>query len=59
MIHINTKTFFEKLQLIVENKELIKLQLTGKREKSSDLKKIIVTAVEIKKRLLFEFCVPS
>ena len=49
MIHSNTKTFFEKLQLIVENKELIKLQLTGKREKSSDLKKIIVTAVEIKK----------
>ena len=59
MIHGNTKNFFEKLQLIVENKELIKLQLTGKRDKSSDLKKIIVTAVEIKKRLLSEFRIPS
>lgn len=55
MIHINTKTFFDKLQLIVENKELIKLQLTGKREKSSDLKKIIVTAVEIKKGYCLNF----
>ncbi|MBP7612453.1 MAG: hypothetical protein KA753_04765, partial [Paludibacter sp.] len=55
MIHSNTKTFFEKLQLIVENKELIKLQLTGKREKSSDLKKIIVTAVEIKKGYCLNF----
>ena len=55
MIHSNTKTFFEKLQIIVENKELIKLQLTGKREKSSDLKKIIVTAVEIKKGYCLNF----
>lgn len=55
MIHSNTKTFFEKLQLIVENKELIKLQLTGKREKSSDLKKIIVTPVEIKKGYCLNF----
>ena len=55
MIHSNTKTFFEKLQIIVENKELIKLQLTGKREKSSNLKKIIVTAVEIKKGYCLNF----
>ncbi len=55
MIHINTKTFFEKLQLFVEKKELIKLQLTGKRDKTSDLKKIIVTAVEIKKGYCLNF----
>src|ERR1035437_5142963 len=55
MIHSNTTSFFEKLQLLVENKELTKLQLSGKRDKSSDLKKIIVTAVEIKKGYCLNF----
>src|ERR1035437_3737380 len=55
MIHSNTTSFFEKLQLLVENKELTKLQLSGKRDKSSDLKKIIVTAVELKKGYCLNF----
>ncbi len=55
MIHPNTKAFFEKLQLHVENKALIKLQLTGKREKLSDLKKLIITAVELKKGYCLNF----
>jgi SAM-dependent methyltransferase len=55
MIHINKKKFFDKLQTTVENKELIKLQLTGKRDKLSDLKKIIISAVEIKKGYCLNF----
>ena len=55
MLHINIKAFFEKLHLYVENKALIKLQLTGKRDKLSDLKKIIVTPVEIKKGYCLNF----
>ncbi|MFZ4725749.1 MAG: class I SAM-dependent methyltransferase [Paludibacter sp.] len=55
MIHINTKNFFEKLQIAVEQKEMIKLQLTGKRKKLSDLKKIIISAVEIKKGYCLNF----
>ncbi|MDD3322397.1 MAG: SAM-dependent methyltransferase [Paludibacter sp.] len=47
--------FLEKLQLIIEKKELIKLSLTGKRVKSSDLKKVIITAVEIKKGYCLNF----
>ena len=51
----NKHLFFGKLQLIIENKELVKLQLTGKREKLSDLKKIIITAVELKKGYCLNF----
>ena len=47
--------FFEKLQSVVEKKELIKLSLTGKRVKNSDLKKVIITAVEIKKGYSLNF----
>lgn len=47
--------FFEKLQDIVLQKQLIKLTLTNKREKSSDLKKIIVTVVELKKGYCLNF----
>ena len=46
---------FEKLQDIVIQKQLIKLTLTNKREKSSDLKKIIVTALELKKGYCLNF----
>jgi SAM-dependent methyltransferase len=55
MIHINTKKLLEKLQLSVENKELIKFQLTGKRNKLSELKKVIISAVEIKKGYCLNF----
>lgn len=50
-----TTLFLEKLQSIVLQKELIKLTLTNKREKSSDLKKIIITAVELKKGYCLNF----
>jgi len=52
---INKHFFFEKLQSIIENKELVKLQLTGKHDKLSDLKKIIVVAVELKKGYCLNF----
>jgi len=52
---INKQLFFGKLQSIVENRELVKLQLTGKRDKLSDLKKIIVTTIEIKKGYCLNF----
>ncbi len=47
--------FVDKLQLFIENKELIKLTLGGKRDQSSDLKKLIVTAVELKKGYCLNF----
>lgn len=50
-----TRMFFDKLQSFIDNKELIKLTLTGKRDKLSDLKKLIVTAVELKKGYCLNF----
>lgn len=47
--------FLEKLKSIIENKELIKLTLTGKRDKSNDLKSIIITSVELKKGFCLSF----
>ncbi len=41
--------FFDKLNYILDNKELIKMIINGKRNKSSDLKSIIITIVELKK----------
>ncbi len=55
MIAPQTKLFFEKLHVIVLQKELIKLTLTNKREKSFDLNKIIITAVELKKGYCLNF----
>jgi len=55
MINSQTKTFFDKLQSVVEKKELLKLLITSKRDKSSDLKKIIITAVELKKGYCLNF----
>jgi len=55
MINNQAKIFLEKLQTIIDDKSLIKLLLTGKRDKSSDLKKIIVTAVELKKGYCLNF----
>lgn len=43
-----TEIFFEKSTTFIGNKELIKLILSNKRNKSSDLKKIIVTIVKLK-----------
>ncbi len=46
---------FQKLQSFVEAKELIKLTLSAKRVKSSDLKKVIISPVEIKKGYCLNF----
>ena len=41
-------TFFDKLKQFVEEKELIKLVLSNKRDKDSDLKSLIATIVKLK-----------
>jgi len=55
MINTQTKIFFDKLQNVIDNKELIKLVLANKREKTSDLKNVIITAVELKKGYCLNF----
>ena len=55
MQNSQTTTLFEKLQLHIDNKELIKLTLAGKRDKNSDLKKLLVTPVELKKGYCMNF----
>lgn len=47
--------FFDKLQSVIDHKELIKLLLTNKRDKSSDLKKLIITTVELRKGFSLNF----
>jgi hypothetical protein len=54
-VNTNKEIFVEKLQSVIDNKELIKLSLTAQKDKSSDLKKIIVTAVELKKGYCLNF----
>ena len=41
-------TFFDRLKQFVEDKELIKLILSNKRDESSDLKNVIATIVNLK-----------
>jgi hypothetical protein len=48
-VNANIKIFLEKLQSTINNKELVKLSLTAPKDKSSNLKKLIITAVELKK----------
>ena len=55
MQNTQLQLFFEKLQSVIDKKELIKLLLTNKRDKSSDLKKLIVTTVELKKGFSLNF----
>lgn len=54
-VKTNRELFIEKLQSAIDNKELIKLSLTAPKDKSSDLKKIIITAVELKKGYCLNF----
>jgi len=54
-MNTKTKSFIEKLELFISAKELVKVQLTGKRNKLSDLKKIIITGVELKKSYCLNF----
>ncbi len=49
------ESFLTKLTAIVENRELIKLTLTSKQNQESDLKTIIITAVELKKGYYLNF----
>ena len=51
----NQEIFIEKLQSAVETKKLIRLSLSAIKNKDSDLKKIIVTAVELKKGFSLNF----
>ena len=52
----NTLTaFIEKLAIAVNNKDLIKLLLSDRRDKCSDLKNIIVTIVKLKKGYFLNF----
>jgi len=55
MQNSQTTIFFEKLQSFIDNKELIKLTLASKKDKSSDLKKLIITPVELKKGYFLNF----
>ena len=54
-MNTKTKSFIEKLELFISAKELVKVQLTGKRNKLSDLKKIIIAGVELKKSYCLSF----
>jgi SAM-dependent methyltransferase len=47
--------FSKRLALVVKNKELIKLLLSNKRDKTSDLKNIIATIVSLKKGYCLNF----
>ena len=48
-MNTNKEIFIDKLSSIVENKELTRLTLTAKKDKESDLKKIIISQVQLKK----------
>jgi hypothetical protein len=55
MIHSQINKFIDKLHSFIDNKELVKLTLTGKKDKSSDLKKLIIKTVELKKGYYLNF----
>ena len=48
MTNIHQETFFEKLKNCIDNNELIKMIVNNRRQKSIDLKSIIVTIVKLK-----------
>ena len=47
--------FFDKLVAIIDGKNLIRLLLSGKRNKESDLKNIVITIVKLKKGYFLNF----
>ena len=47
--------FLEKLEFFANNKELIKLVVSNKQNKKSDLKKVIIKLIELKDELKFSF----
>ncbi len=54
-MNTNKEIFIDKLSSIVENRELKRLTLTAKKDKESDLKKIIISPVQLKKGFLLNF----
>ncbi len=54
-MNLQEQIFFEKLNSFINTKTLIKLTLTAKRDKTSDLKSIIVTLVNLKKGFSLSF----
>jgi hypothetical protein len=55
MGNTNFTLFFDKLNRLVTEKTMIKLVLSSQRDKSSDLKSIVVTIIEIKKGTRLNF----
>lgn len=55
MENSHTQKFIEKIQLYIEKKQLIKLTLSSKRTKTSDLNKVIISAIELKKGYFLNF----
>lgn len=51
----NKDIFVEKLQSFIEKKELLKFSLSSPKDKTADLKKVIVIAVELKKGYCLNF----
>ena len=51
----NKDIFVEKLQSFIAKKELLKFSLSSPKDKTADLKKLIVTAVELKKGYCLNF----
>ena len=51
----NKDIFVEKLQSFIEKRELLKFSLSSPKDKTADLKKVIVTAVELKKGYCLNF----
>ncbi len=47
--------FFDKVEFFANNKELIKLIISNKRDKKSDLKKVIIKLIELKTELKLSF----
>ena len=54
-MNTNKEIFIDKLSSIVENKEFTRLTLTAKKDKESDLKKIIISPVQLKKGFQLNF----
>jgi SAM-dependent methyltransferase len=47
--------FFDKLSLFIDNRELVRLLLSNRKDKSADLKNIIVTIVSLKEGYFLQF----
>ena len=54
-MNTNKEIFIDKLSSIVENRELKRLTMAAKKDKESDLKKIIISPVQLKKGFQLNF----